>query len=70
MFLADLADNITSIDFDTVDKLNRVITTINRLDHEPVLVLVQIARVVVKVEANTNLHGLLVDTCSTLEVKL
>ena len=70
LFLADLTNDVTSIKLDTVQEFNGIIAAINRLNDKTVLVFVQIAGMIVQIESDTHLHGLLTDAGSTLEVKL
>ena len=70
LVFADLTDNITCINLDAVDEFHGVITTVNGLNNETVLVFIQITGIIVKVESDADLHRLLTDTGCTLEIKL
>ena len=70
LVFADLADHISRKDFDTVQELYGVITSVDSLDHKADLVLIQIAGIVIEIVTDTDRRIFLANTGRTLEVKL
>ena len=70
LLFADLADDVTRIDFNAVQKFYRVVPPVDKLNYKAVPILIQIAGVVVKIEPDADPHRLFADPRCTLVIKL
>ena len=70
LVLADLADHVSGINLDAVQKFHGIIPTVDGLYYKADFVLVQLAGIVIHVEADTDRLGNLPDASGSLEVKL
>ena len=70
LLLADFTDYIAGIDFDTVQELDRIITTVNRLDYKVVAVFLHAIGLIVEIESNSNSLCDFANTGGTFRVEL
>ena len=70
LLLADFPDDVAGIDLDAVQELHRVVPSVDELDDKAVLILIQPAGIVIKVEPYADLRRLFADAGRPLEIKL
>ena len=70
LLLTNSTDHITSINFDTIQKLYRIITTINRLYYKVIMIFFHAVRLIIEVKSNSYCLSNFPNSRSTFIVKL